>query len=909
MAYAAVVSLKQTIEHLRSSRNISILPSSVQIIESAYEELRSIQKLLQGLDIRSGLIEKSDYTDLITSYEPSGLNKVFTTLKRGKSSESRGFRGGDVHRMNALDGKMREAASELEDALENHVVNLILKSRPSSLISLDLQELKPDIDFFNKTVKELKKEYAKEEDDDDVVSSRINFGGNKSKMVGFSDEFRQMKDELLEDILRVNIGSVVGMAGIGKTTIAKEFFEDSSVLNWFDHRAWVTVGPKYQLIDIMQNILDQVDPYNNGKMLIKGDELALCLRRSLKDRRCLVVLDDVWNKEITFYVERLIVYACFGYKCGSLILLTTRTEKVGATDSRLTIKMLKLRFLTNDESWDLLREKVFGEESCPSELEKAGKKIAENCEGLPLTIVTISDFLIKAEKTPEYWNMVAEKENSIFIDAYDQMSKVLLRSYNYLPQYLKDFFLYMGVFPQKYDIPLSKLTKLWSVEGCFLSRASKHIRNLEVYLLKHLEELVGKNLVLVRKRNYKYKPKTYGLHSALWHSCIGEAERNKFFHVFNNYADSLVAESIRNQRRLCIHNNILFGIKDVQISMASISTARSLLCTGPHHRYPIPICFGLRLLRVIDALTIRFYEFPMDVLELVQLKYLALTCDGKLPISISKLSNLQILIVRRYFNIVKLYEDESYLPMEIWDMKELEHLQVMGGNLPDPCDGAVLPNLITLLDVSAHSCTKGVIKGLPKLNKLGIRIEFSVDVAEPLCCFDHISHLNKLESLKCVVVNPALRSEVVAPLASSSLFPKSIKKLSLRGLGFSWEDMKVIASLPKLEVLKLRCYAFRGPKWEVLNKGFPSLEFLLIKDTDLVYWTIGHESFSKLQCLSLKQCYKLQDIQWKFRKSLKIEIVDCNPLTVTCAKQMQKNRSNLEVNVHSSWDDEKLVKA
>ncbi|KAK6153293.1 hypothetical protein DH2020_012932 [Rehmannia glutinosa] len=451
------------------------------------------------------------------------------------------------------------------------------------------------------------------------------------------------------------------MAGVGKTTVAEEFFEYSSILNWFDHRAWVTVGPKYQLIDIMQNILDRVNPYNNGKMLIKGDELALCLRRILKDKRCLIVLDDVWNKEITFYVKDMILYACFG-----------------TTDSRIDIQMLKLRFMTKEESWDLLREKVLGENSCPPKLEKAGKKIAENCKGRPLTIVTVTDFLIKAKKTLEYWNMVAEKENSIFIDAYGQMSK----------------------------------------------------------------DLVGKSLVLVRKRNYKYKAKTYGLHSALWHSCIGEGERNMFFHVFNNFAHSLVAESIRNQRQLCTHNNILFGIKDVQKSMASISIARSLLCTGPYHQYPVPLCFVLRLLRVVDALTIRFYEFPMEVLELVQLKYLALTCDGNLHVSIYKLLNLQILIVHRYFSIVKLYEDESYMPMEIWDMKELEHLQVMGGNLLDPCDGALLPNLVTLL-----------------------------------------------------------HSEVVAPLASSSLLPKSLKNLSLNGLGFPWEDIKVIASLPKLEMV------------------------------------------------------------------------------------------------------------
>ncbi|KAK6153296.1 hypothetical protein DH2020_012935 [Rehmannia glutinosa] len=707
-------------------------------------------------------------------------------------------------------------------------------------------------------------------------------------MVGFSHIFRQIKDQLLGDEpVIVNIASLVGMAGLGKTTLAKEFFEDSSMLEWFDHCAWVTVGPKYQLKDIVQSILNQVNP-KIGKMLVQGDELAPRLRQSLEGRRCLIVLDDVWDVEITSHIKDLIMFACGGSrdKHGSLILLTTRLEKVGTRNRRL---------------------EVFGEESCLHDLEKDGKKIAENCDGLPLTIVTVADFLSKPNKIPEYWNKVAKKENSVFMDAYDQMSKVLLSSYNYLPHYLKACFLYMGVFPQKYDIPLSKLTMLWTAEGCFLPEPrSKYFKDLEDFLLEHLEEIVGKSLVLVRQWNYKYKPKTYGLHSAIWHSCMREAERIKFFHVLKNYADSLVAESIRNQRRLCIHNNILFGIKDVYNSITSISNARSLLCTGPYHQYPVQICLGLKLLKVIDALTIRFYEFPIEVLKLVQLRYLALTYDGKLPPSISKLWNLQFLIVRRHLKIINLYEDELNLPIEIWGMKELEHLQVMGGNLSNSCDGALLPNLLALLDVSPQSCTKDILRALPKLEKLGIRIELSVDAVERFCCFDHISHLDKLKSLKCVVVNPEFKSKFIAPLASSSLFPKSLKKLSLSGLGCPWEDMKLIDSLPNLEVLKLRCYAFRGPIWKIQYKGFPSLEFLLIEDTDLVHWTIKLGSFSKLQCLRLKQCYKLQEIQWMCRPLRSIEIVDCNPLAVNCAKQMKKDSYFLKVNVHSSCDDGKL---
>ncbi|KAL3639939.1 hypothetical protein CASFOL_014907 [Castilleja foliolosa] len=900
--YAAVVSLKETIERLLSEEQHSKF--NAEIIEFALDEVRTLLTLLQKLDV---LVEnKNDSIDMYSD-EWDRLNSLSQVLKSGRSSQSRRYKSV----RNGSDGKMREAARELEDALETHLLN-----------QLDFQALKQDVDSFSRAVKELMEEYTKEGDDEDeeeenrVVDVDDDLGGNE--MVGYSDVLGKMKDELLFDnIMAVSVGVLVGMAGMGKTTLARAFFDDPKVLSWYDYRVWINVGPDYRLIDIVLSILNQVDPNSTtGNILTEGDELVSHFHETLKGRRCLVVLDDVWNKEVIPPVRELLQKANFrhpGYHL-SMVLVTSRLEKIG-TDAEYPwyVKMIKLRFMNKEESWDLLHHKVFGEgssSSCTPDLAKAGKNIAENCEGLPLMIVTVADILTKAnEMSPQYWNQVAEGQNSVFVDAYEQMSKVLLRSYEFLPRYLKDYFLYMGVFPQKYDIPISKLALLWGVEGCFLLRASKNFKDLQGHVSKHMEELIGKSLVLVRKSTFKQKPKTYGLHSALWHACVGEAGKNKFFHVFNKYSDCLVEERTRNQRRLCVHNNILFSIEEARNLMASISTSRSLLCNGPHHRYPVPICFdNLRLLRVIDALTIRFYEFPIEVLELVRLRYLALTCDGKIPDLISNLSNLEILIIHRYFNIVKLQDknESSYLPMEIWDMKELQHLEVMGADLLEPRPGALLPNLVTLLDANARSCTKGVLKGLPKLKKLRIRIELSVDDdAEPLSIS---CQSNKPESLKCVVVNPVFRR---APLVSSLIFPASLKRLSLNGLGCFWEDVnKAVALLPKLEVLKLRCYAFRGAKWDVPEKGFRSLELLVIEDTDLVCWTVGKGSFSRLQCLVLKECYKLQDIQPGFRKPLnRIEITDCSPSAVACVKKMQAKRSTLEVYVDSSWDDGKKLKA
>ncbi|EYU17780.1 hypothetical protein MIMGU_mgv11b023716mg [Erythranthe guttata] len=450
------------------------------------------------------------------------------------------------------------------------------------------------------------------------------------------------------------------------------------------------------------------------------------------------------------------------------------------------------------------------------------------------------------------------------------MLKVLYPSYDYLPQHLKPSFLYMGVFPQNNE-NLLHLLDLWFAEE-FVESGNFAYRSFEAILTR--------SLLLT----------THTLHPSFWHMCNKEASKSKFFHALNTQLDVLT-EGIKRQRRLCIQNNILFGIKDVCDSMTSISTVRSLLCTGPYHQYPVPVCLeNFRLLRILHALTIRFYEFPIELLvKLVRLKYLALVCDENLPASISKLWNLEVLIVNRHLSIVKSSKNSSYMPMEIWDMKQLTDIQITGRNLQHPREGSVLQNLTTLLGVGPQSCIKDVFERIPNLLKLGIQIELAPGAThEPFCFFDHISHLHKLQLLKCVIVNPILQIKIPTHLP---IFPSTLIDLTLSGLGYPWEDTSMISSLPNLKILKLHCYAFHGPKWQVHKNDFRQLEMLQIEDTDLVNWTVeDHQCLDKLKWLGIRHCYKLDEIPHAFGEELQtIEIVDCNHHAMASAKQLKKD--------------------
>ncbi|KAH6819611.1 hypothetical protein C2S51_003214 [Perilla frutescens var. frutescens] len=850
--YGALVPLKIKIRGYLKYYDASFDPLALELAKYLYKEVKSFQEFVERLDSssRKGMnASLARITDAVPKFHD--LLSLHLAYQYAKVDDQRNrtlLRLG-LHEEEQEENQMLSLIDMLEDIQgdKDRENQLLLpeeeeEERNSMSHLINLRDIERDIHSFIEALKKVQVEESSSS------SSRIDeLHGKESMMVGLSDLYTELKEDMVTRWSEaVKVFAIVGMAGIGKTTLAKEIFEDLDIVEWFECRAWVEVGREWRLAEIIRGIVAQVKPDEMVSTEEEDDDdekISNCLKECLKGKRYLIVLDDVWDGQliVAYYPDRIPL------TCGC---------------------------------WDLLREKVFDGEPCSFQLERAGRRIAEKCDGLPLTILAVADLLSEAEKTLEYWKKVATQEkHQLFVEAYEQVSKVLHPSYENLPQHLKMCLLYMGVFPQNHNVPTSKIINMWIAEGLILEQnTTKSSKKLAV---KCLDELAANSVVVYQKSTKSSSNmsisdeeiKACGLHSSWWHLCYKEATKINFFHVLNSREDSLV-KRMKGQSRLSIHNNILLAIKEVYESMEDhcASSARSLLFYGPYSRYPIPVCSAFKLLEVLDALKIRFYGFPSQVLELVELKYLALTYDGKLPPSISKLRKLQFLIVCPHQNIGALV----YLPREIWDIKELKHLQVLG---------------------------------IHNVRKLGIRIELPPDhCGEPLSCFDHISDLKKLKSLKCVVVNPELRPELVPP-PTLAAFTLHLKKLALSGMGYPWAEMSNIAALENLQVLKLRCNAFQGPKWEIEENTFPALEYLLIEDSDLEQWKVGCGNFKWLDHLSIQHCYKLQELDWEFDECIsRIEVVDCDPTVEKQIKETMwgKGIPALDFYVHYSWNDGKL---
>ncbi|XP_011088084.2 putative late blight resistance protein homolog R1A-10 [Sesamum indicum] len=591
------------------------------------------------------------------------------------------------------------------------------------------------------------------------------------------------------------------MGGIGKTTLSRNLYNDRLIEDRFDTRAWVVVSQDYHVEDVFMVLVNSTGKDGSEVHEKSAEELADRLYKNLKGRRYLIVMDDVWDTKAWDDVKRFFP----DDNNSSRVILTTRESEV-AVYANPGSSIHHMSLLSPEASWDLLRETVFGQEDGPYELEKIGREIAENCRGLPLAIVVIGGLLSRDIKGENWEHIAQDVYSAMARNDGDQFMEILSLSYNSLSHHLKPCFLYMGVFPEDYEIFVSQLIKQWVAEGFIKPRTPK---SLEELAEDYLSDLINRSLVEVRRRKHNGEIKTLIIHDMLRELCLRKARDEKFLQIMKSQSHGFPQDR-KNQRRVSIHSDRLLPLNVVHDSYL-----RSLVyfCDLHSSNHLVSFIVSFRLLKVLNALTIRFSEFPFGILELVHLEFLAFCYTNKLwlPASIRKLRNLQTLVV--YLRDVSMFhpDDTLYLPSSIWEMPKLRHLMFERGFLRSSSFEeikGVLENLQTLSDVTNLKCTKEVLETMPNLKKLGISYVHDTLTEWSSYEFNNFIYLHKLETLKCVFVTRDASAR--QPLPLNLAFPPNLKKLTLSGCRISWEKMIVVGSLPNLEVLKLRDNAFEG---------------------------------------------------------------------------------------------------
>ncbi|KAL7181029.1 hypothetical protein ACSBR1_039981 [Camellia fascicularis] len=313
--------------------------------------------------------------------------------------------------------------------------------------------------------------------------------------VGFDDEASTIKELLARGKKQLQRISIVGMPGLGKTTLATKLYNDPYITHYFHIRAWTYASQLPRKTEMLLDILRSVNvAFTDEDKSMSNEKLGEKLYKQLKGKRYLVVIDDLWD--IGAWVDLKIYFP--NDNNGSRVMFTSRLKEL-AMDASLDCHPHCLRFLTEEESWELLQRKVFQNESCPPELIEIGKQIMKKCEGLPLAIVVMAGLLAKDNKAQESWKQVAQSVSSYIVGDPNQYLDTLALSYNHLPRHLKPCFLYLGAFPEDQEIPVQELIWLWIAEG-FIQKIGQ--KSLEEVAEDYLMDLIQRSLVIVAQKRF-----------------------------------------------------------------------------------------------------------------------------------------------------------------------------------------------------------------------------------------------------------------------------------------------------------------------------------------------------------------------------------------------------------------------
>ncbi|CAH1429930.1 unnamed protein product [Lactuca virosa] len=265
-----------------------------------------------------------------------------------------------------------------------------------------------------------------------VAAARVNPSGAEHEqiIVGFDEVSLSIMDRLTGEYRKqLDIISIVGMGGVAYTT-------------------------RDLLIGILASMGISVHE------AITEQKLCEMVYKSLKGRKYLMVIDDIWSTKAWDNLRQ-----CFpDDNKGSRIILTTRLTEV-ALHAKPGGFTHNLQCLTEEKSWELLCRKSFRGYESPQTLIETGKHIAQKCQGLPLALVVIAGILEKGEKSKDLWEKVAESVSSYIADDPKGCLDTLALSYEHLPHHLKNCFLYVAGFPEDYEIQARRLIRLWMAEG------------------------------------------------------------------------------------------------------------------------------------------------------------------------------------------------------------------------------------------------------------------------------------------------------------------------------------------------------------------------------------------------------------------------------------------------------------
>ncbi|XP_030965409.1 putative disease resistance RPP13-like protein 1 [Quercus lobata] len=686
---------------------------------------------------------------------------------------------------------------------------------------------------------------------------------------------------------QLSVIPILGMGGLGKTTLAQLVYNDDEVSHYFDLKAWVCVSEDFDIIRVTKAILQSVtfehcDANDLNLIQVK-------LKKTLSGKKFLLILDDVWNENYDDWTKLRSPFE-FGAP-GSKIIVTARNYGVSSTMG--TTPAYELKELSNDACWNLFSQHALGttDYTAHPKLEEIGRKILDKCKGSPLAAKVLGG-LLRTKHDHDQWKDVLDSKIWDIPEEKSSIFSILKLSYQYLPSHLKRCFAYCSLFPKDYEFKEKELVLLWIAEGFF--QETKGNKPME----DHGDE------------------------------CFRDLLRRSFFQRSSSNGSLFVMHDLINDlaqwaaRGLCYRlEDVLDGNKQFEIStkVRHFSYIRSsfegmkkfedfpkdmhlrTFLPLPINRWGyltnyIPNCWlpQLRCLRVLSLRGYEIFELPSSIGDLKHLRYLNLsrTKITSLPESTTSLYNLQTLLLKGCYRLIKLPEkignllslrhlDISYvnsigeMPAGIKELKSLQTLSnfVVGKdtaskigdlmNLESLRGTLCISNLENVLDV--EDARRANLIGKKNLDALVMKWKPELDDLQAAgSSLDILEMLRPWTTVKEISIDGYVGVKFPTWFGHPSFSNMVLLRIERCRKCTSLPAIGKLPSLRDLALVGMSAVKIIGLEFygEDCPKPFQSLETLCFEDMqewkDWIPCKVEYEEFPRLRELSISRCPKLQ---------------------------------------------------
>uniref|UniRef100_M8BEX7 Putative disease resistance protein RGA4 n=1 Tax=Aegilops tauschii TaxID=37682 RepID=M8BEX7_AEGTA len=736
---------------------------------------------------------------------------------------------------------------------------------------------------------------------------------NQQKVYGRDSEMSTIIKMITSDKHEgVSVLPIVGIGGVGKTTLTQLVYNDPTVKEQFE-RKWLWVSNSFDEVRLTREMLDFISQESHEGIndFAKLQEI-LKVHMEFQSERFLLILDDVWDTLDDYLWNKLLSPMLSTRVKGNVIIITTRNFSVAQRIG--TLEPVNLGALANDDFWLLFKSRAFGDENYEEHqtLGIIGHQIAEKLMGNPLAAGSAGELLrkqltvdhwsnplaagsagelLRKQLTVDHWSTILKNECWKSLQLSRGIMSALKLSYDQLPYHLQQCCSYVSIFPYNHQFLGDELVRIWISQGFVNCNHSGFFQQVECKdeSTRFRDEIFVMRVHnrVVREEPFQGRQTSYAM-CGLMHDFGRVVSRNECAIIDDLWCNEILPTvqhlSIVTDSAYCknqdgrIPRSYKFE-ENLRNTVTSVRRLRTLVLIGQYDSFFFQSfqdifkkAHNLRLLQM-SATASDFSSFVCTLVNPTHLRYLKAPTPGvALPQVLSKFYHLQVLDTGSYI--------DPMIPNGIHNLVSLRHIVVEGLSSSIPCIGK-MTSLLELHDFRVQNTSSFEITQLQSMNELlqlGVsRLEnvTTKDEADGAKLRDKI-HLEKLrlswkyndhsgkarEVLEGLEPHPGLKhlrifgyNGTTSPTWLASNFSvTSLQTLHLEDCG-EWQILPSLEMLPFLTKLTL-CNMQK-----VMEAMFPSLEELVLVEMPKLekcscssLWDMN----SSLRVLNIKMCSALK---------------------------------------------------